>query len=98
MSQGNKFGSTATKSAPVSLTPGLGGIYITDTNPANGSFSRIFVLAAAVAHIEGSDIDGDMSAVVLPVGATIEINFQRITLASGKIIAYYGGKKWVDPS
>lgn len=90
MSQGNRFGATKTKAAQVAQTPGFGGLYVQDTAAHDGNFSGILVLAAAVGRLDNCDIGGDTSAMVMPVGVLIPANFTRITLASGKVIAFYG--------
>jgi hypothetical protein len=65
-----------------------GGIFITDTAAHTGSFVAITAVAAAVADLVGN-IDGTLTSVPIPVGTTIGGRYTSITLASGKVIAYY---------
>lgn len=68
-----------------------GGIYITDTSAHTGlECDTIIAHEAAVANITAPAMDGDLSAVVLPVGVPFFApNITAITLASGKVMAYY---------
>ena len=66
-----------------------GGLYITDTAAHTGDFDCIIAHEAAVASLVSATVDGTLSAVVLPVGLPIFGRFTSITLASGKVMAYY---------
>ena len=66
-----------------------GGLYITDTAAHTGDFDCIIAHEAAVAALVSSNIDGTLTAVVIPAGLAIFGRFSSITLASGKVMAYY---------
>jgi len=70
-----------------------GGLYIADTNPKtpiNGSvFNAIQVITDCVITCVGN-ITG-ITSVTLVAGTVIYGRYNTITLASGSIIAYYGG-------
>lgn len=95
-----RYGSSPATKAQMTIDAreASGGIYITDTTLHTGPFGSILVLAAAVGAIpstpptQGSNegqIQGDLSAVTMPVGVTIWGPFDSVTLASGKVIAYF---------
>lgn len=94
MSSPNRFGSKRIKSALVYTGNDTdGGILIQDTAVHAGNFNSILCLAAAVAALTNQQgapgISGDLSAVPIPAGTIIRGNFASITLASGKVIAYF---------
>lgn len=94
MSAPNNYGSKRSKSALVYTGNDTdGGIFIQDTAAHSGAFNSILAVSAAVANLTNSTgrpgIDGDLSAVPIPAGTTIRGNFASITLASGKVIAYF---------
>lgn len=70
-----------------------GGLYITDTNPKNpinGSvFNAIQVITDCVITCIGNITS--ITSVTLVAGTVIYGRYTSITLASGSVIAYYGG-------
>lgn len=65
-----------------------GSVYITDTTAHIANFDTVVALSAAVAAIEATNISGDLTAMVLPVGVPIYGKITKVTLASGKVMAY----------
>jgi len=91
-----RFGSRTQQSRAVvainTPIPDLGGIVISDTNAHDLTAKpaiAIQALAAAVANLTGSNLDGTVTSVPIPVGVTIYGYFPKVTLASGTVIAYY---------
>jgi hypothetical protein len=74
--------------------PDFGGLYITDTSEhfavAPQAFTHFFCLTDAVIDISGGSIAGTVTAVPVKAGMILPWFGNRIKLASGSGIAYYG--------
>ena len=89
------YGSSPATASQMVLEMGnrVGGNFIADTAAYTGKWGAITALAAAVATLttaqDGIWDSGTSTSVPIPAGTTIYGNFTGITLASGKVIAYF---------
>jgi hypothetical protein len=67
-----------------------GAVYIADTTEYTGRYWAITALEATVINTASvADYSGSsISAMPIPVGATIYGNFSKVKLTSGKVLAY----------
>lgn len=67
-----------------------GAVYIADTTEYTGRYWAITALEAAVINTASvaDYIGSSISAMPVPVGATVYGNFSKIKLTSGKVLAY----------
>lgn len=87
----NKAGTVVSINEPI---PDFGGLFVNDTAEHGVTspqfFTHFLCLTDAVIDIATSNIDGTVTAVTVKAGTKIPFNGQRVKLASGTGIAYYG--------
>ena len=68
--------------------PFIGSEVISDTSNHLGRFAKVTALEDSVANLQGPELIGDISGIVMKANTSIEQIITSITLQSGTVIAY----------